>query len=140
MHRSLRCTSLLLVIGPLALVLLACGFGSSVVGGVMPASSLVPMSTATPVPHATVVEVSDSKNLANSSQGPYTATASCPAGQPLLGDGFDEHGTTNAQQAGTLASYPTSASTWTLTGTNAAVGGPLCLRLLLGSQLSGHDQ
>jgi hypothetical protein len=59
--------------------------------------------------------------------GLITATATCPAGQVMLGGGYALSGSANLQSAAILDDYPASVNAWTVTLTNADDDGPLTL-------------
>lgn len=131
MRTRLSRTHSLFLLGPIMLVLLACGATTTIAGGSPTATATAtlapPTSTPVPAPSATLTEVSTVKQVANSAQGPVSASVQCPAGQVMVSGGYSLTGGTNAQQADVLNSYPSSSSTWSVTELNATVGGPLTL-------------
>ena len=103
-----------------------------------------PTPTATPAPHANMVRVSNTKNVADGgisvtatatcpSGDPaingdcgVTASAACPGGEPLLSGGYS----LQADAGYVVSSYPSSASAWTVTvhnEGNGGTGGPVTL-------------
>lgn len=62
-----------------------------------------------------------------SASGPISATAMCPSGQVLLGGGYALASGASAERAAVFEDYPSSASAWKVTVSNASVGGPLTL-------------
>lgn len=123
------------LLGPLMLVMLACGASTTATGGSPAATATLgaqpstPTLTLTPTsaPSATLTQVSTVKQVADSAQGPFSASAKCPSNTVMVSGGYSITGGTNAQQADVLDSYPASSASWSVTGLNASVGGPLTL-------------
>ena len=111
---------------PLAVILLACGASSSVIGTTF--STATTSATATPAPSGSVVQVSNSQYFADSKSGGTSApcangdpivnadcgetvTVSCPSGGVLLGGGY----AVDDPLAFVSSSFPASATVWSIT-------------------------
>lgn len=128
MHSSRLYRAALLVVIPVVLATLACGSASTVVTTKPTATATAVPPTATPLPSATVNQVTISQHFADSKSGGTaapcgngdplingdcgeTVTATCASGDVLLGGGWllDDF------LAFVTSSYPASASAWTVT-------------------------
>jgi hypothetical protein len=106
----------LATVAAVAIVLGACA-GTSSVTALSPTNTPIPQptATATPAAQATVIGVTGTVVAVTSQYG--SATAACPAGEPLLSGGFIAHYDANPNGAGPAPTenYPLSATTWKVT-------------------------